>query len=84
MPRRKYNSDRPSRRLSVDLPQPLFDSIQEQLPKNPLTGKVKYGTIGTLVESLLRKWLAEREGRPDTQLGDLLEEQSQDQGHSQN
>lgn len=47
----------PKRKLNVSIPCRLLDEVTLFLPKDLITGEVRYGAWGELVESLLREYL---------------------------
>lgn len=50
----------PKTRVTVYLPEPLHTKVS-LLMMNPLTGEIRYGALGALFETLLRKWVEEQQ-----------------------
>lgn len=56
---RRRKVDRPAER-TVSIPSSVIHAVEDRLPRNPLTGRLRYGALSGLVETLLRDWLAKQ------------------------
>ena len=58
MPRQKKVD--PGIQLTTYIPESLYVELEMLLPRDPLTGKAKYGSKSDLVAMLIRRWVKEQ------------------------